>query len=292
MKQFTTLSNLLASILLLGLVFEGFNANAQLKGDSYAEAKAKGNANVMFTFVETPGFAAKQGTEVKGFCVEIMNEFGKWLQKEEGITMNPVFYDRDSKDFRKFMDGVKVADGGVFGLGNITITEERKGVYNFSPPYITNIAILLTNKSVTSLQSLETIGSEFQGMTLVTAEGTLNAKRLMKIKDQYFPDVQIKYVPSSTDVLNELAVNEKAFSSLDFTYYLSSLQHRMPVKRHPVGDETSEDFGIVMPKNSDWAPVMARFMNGGFTESTEYRRLIADHLGQHALRLLDAVSVD
>jgi ABC-type amino acid transport substrate-binding protein len=292
MKRLTTLPNLLASILLSGLVLQGFSVNAQLRGDSFADAKSTGSANVMFTFVETPGFVVKEGVEVKGFCVEIMNEFAEWLQKEEGIAMKPVFYDRDSKDFRQFMDGVKVADGGVFGLGNITITEERKNMYNFSPPYITNIAILLTNKSVTSLQSLETIGSEFKGMTLVTAQGTLNEKRLMKIKDQYFPDVQIKYVPSSTDVLQELAVNEKAFSSLDFTYYLNSLQNRMPVKRHPIGDETSEDFGIIMPKNSDWAPVMARFMNGGFMESTEYRKLIANHLGQHALRLLDAVSVD
>lgn len=277
-------------IFLLVLVFMQDVVYAQLSGDSFAEAKAKGIANVTFSYVETPGFAGKEGGQVSGFCVDLMNEFAKWLQQEEGIELKPVYVDKDARNFSQFMDGVKMSSKGVFGLGNITITDERKKTYNFSPPFITNVAILMTNKGVINLQSLESISTDFKGMTLVAVQGTLNEKRLMKIKEDYFPQVEVKHVGSFGEVLDELAVNDMAFSDLDFTYYLSALKQRMPVKRHPVGDETSEDFGIIMPKNSDWGPVMARFMNSGFTESSEYRRMIADHLGQHALKLLDAVS--
>lgn len=276
---------------LLGLFFVQSTVYAQLSGDSFAEAKAKGVANVTFSYVETPGFAGVEGGQVSGFCVDLMNEFAKWLRQEEGIELKPVYFDKDAKNFSQFMEGVKMSSRGVFGLGNITITEERKSTYNFSPPFISNVAILMTNKGVVNLQSLEAIATDFSGMTMVAVEGTLNEKRLMKIKEDYFPQVEVRHVGSFGEVLDELAVNDKAFSDLDFTFYLSALKQRMPVKRHPVGDETSEDFGIVMPKDSDWAPVMARFMNSGFTESSEYRRMIADHLGQHALKLLDAVSV-
>jgi ABC-type amino acid transport substrate-binding protein len=292
MKRLTTLPNLLASILLLSLIFGGFSANAQLKGDSFADAKSTGSANVMFTFVETPGFVAKEGAEVKGFCVDLMNEFGNWLQREEGITLKPVFNDKNAKNFPVLMDELKGGRGGVFGLGTFTITEERKNSYAFSPPFINNITILMTNKNVPNLNSLEEISEGFNGMTMVTVKGSLHERRLLKIKEEHFPAVQVKYVGSFNDVLQELIEDEKAFTELDFTYYLASLKSRISVKRHPVGDGTAEEFGIIMPKNSDWAPVMARFMNSGFMESTEYRKLIANHLGQHALKLLDAVSVD
>lgn len=292
MKKPISFPALFASFLFLGLVFDGFNASAQLKGDSFAEAKAKGVANVTFAFVETPGFAVQDGANVSGFCVDIMNEFSKWLKTEEGIELKPVYYDKNAQDFAGFMNTVKGSSGGVFGLGNITITEERKGTYHFSPPFISNIAILLTHKSVQNLSSLEDIAVGFRGMTMVTAKGSLNEKRLLSMRDTYFPDVPVKYLASNGEVLQEVARNEKAFTDLDFTYYLTALKQRMPVKRHPVGDETSEDFGIIMPKNSDWSPVVARFMESGFMESTEYRKMIADNLGQHALKLLDAVSAN
>jgi ABC-type amino acid transport substrate-binding protein len=292
MKRLTALPNLLASILLISLVFEGFSASAQLKGDSFADAKTKGSANVIFTFVETPGFVAKEGAEVKGFCVDLMAEFGNWLQKEEGIVLKPILNDKNSKNFPLLMDELKSAGGGVFGLGTFTITEERKNSYAFSPPYINNITILLTNKNVPNLNSLEEISTGFSGMTMATVKGSLHERRLLKIKEDYFPQVEVKYVGSFNEVLQELVENEKAFTELDFTYYLASLKSRIPVKRHPVGDGTAEEFGIIMPKSTDWAPVMARFMNSGFMESTAYRKLIADHLGQHAVKLLDAVSIN
>lgn len=269
-----------------------FSAQAQLQGTSFSEAKATGTAEVVFTYVETPGFVAKEGTEVQGFCVDLMGEFAKWLQKEEGIELKSVFNDKNSKNFPLLMGELKSARGGVFGLGTFTITQERKNSYAFSPPFISNITILMTNKNVQNLNSLEGISTGFNGMTMVTVKGSLHEERLLKIKKDYYPQVEVKYVGSFNDVLQELVQNEKAFTELDFTYYLASLKSRIPVKRHPVGDGTAEEFGIIMPKNSDWAPVMARFMESGFMESTEYRKMIADHLGQHALKLLDSVSAN
>ena len=279
-------------LLLVGLLVGSLSARAQLKGDSFAEAKAKGSAEVVFAYIETPGFVAKEEDEVKGFCVDLMNEFGKWLKKEEGIELKPAFNHKNAKNFPLLMDELKSGRGGAFGLGTFTITEERKNTYAFSPPFINNITILMSNKNVQNLNSLQEISIGFKGMAMVTVKGSLHERRLLKIKEEYYPQVEVRYVASFNDVLKELVENEKAFTELDFTYYLASLKNKIPVKRHPVGDGTAEEFGIIMPKSSDWAPVMARFMESGFMESTEYRRLIADHLGQHALRLLDAVSVN
>lgn len=276
---------LLAFFLMAGSV------HAQLSGDTYAEARSKKVANITLSYVETPGFSARDAQgNMRGICVDIMEQFAAWVKETEGIDMRFTYSHKDADDFSQFMNNVKASDGGVFGLGNVTITEERKQTYHFSPPFITNIAILMTNKSVPTLQSMEDIATRFASMQAVTAKGTLNEKRINKIRDNHFPGLTYKYVPSSSACLEEVANNPNAFTNLDFTYYLEALKKGMSVKRHPIGDESTESFGIVMPKSNDWSQLLNKFMQNGYTESSEYREMIAAHLGPNALRLLDAVA--
>lgn len=292
MKQkFIPILKLACSIVLLQTVTAGL-AHGQLKGDTYAAAKASGKANVTFNYVETPGFAGKDAAgNLDGFCVDMMNAFVSWLKKNEGIDMQPAFNGKDAKDFKKFMASVQSGQGGVFGLGNITITEERMKSYSFSPPFITNVAILITHKSVATLEDKEKIASAFSGMQAVVVSGTTNEVRMNSLKKSLYPGLTYQHVSSSPEALKRVMDNPKLFTNLDFTYYLMALKDGMPIKRHPAGDESTENFGIVMPKNSDWSPVMARFMKE-FVGSTEYRKLINENLGANALKLLDAVAAN
>lgn len=266
-------------------------ASAQLKGDSFASAKAKGTADVVFTFVETPGFTKLVNrTELQGFCPDLMQLFAVWLKKTEGIELKPSLHTANAANFKQFMAGVKSGQDGVFGLGNITITPERENEYAFSPPYITNVAILITHKSVPTLEDMSKIGTSFAGMEAMAVKATLNEKRLQDIKSTYYPGLSFRFVGSSVDALDAVSKDPKVFAHLDFTYYLEALKQGMPIKRHPAGDESNESFGIIMPKDSDWAPVMKRFLTSDFLASTEYRKMVADNLGSNALKLLDAVA--
>ncbi|EMR03627.1 substrate-binding periplasmic protein [Cesiribacter andamanensis] len=279
---------LLCSLLLLA--FLSSDALAQLKGDTYAEAKQKGSAQLIYTYVETPGFSGKDASgNMTGFCVGLMNAFGAWVKKHEGIELKTSYYGKDASDFKRFMATVQGAQGGVFGLGNITITEERKKSYQFSPPFITNVAILVTHKNVPTLEDKKQIATAFAGMQAVVVRGTTNEDRVNGLKKQLFPALTYQYVGSSPEALKMVADNPKLFANLDFTYYLSAIKDGLPIKRHPAGDESTESFGLIMPKSNDWSPLMERFMNE-FVNSTEYRKLITDNLGPNALKLLDSVS--
>ncbi len=287
-KKFTLFLQLVCAIIVLQAVT--VNAYGQLKGDTFAEAKAKGSANVTYSYIETPGFVGKDAAgNLDGFCVDMMNAFVVWLKKHEGVELKPSFYGKDAKDFKNYMASIQAGQGGVFGLGNITITEERQKHYNFSPPFITNVAILITHKSVPTLENKNNIATAFAGMQAVVVRGTTNEARMNHLKQSLYPALTYQQVSSSPEALKLVTENPKLFTNLDFTYYLMALKDGMPLKRHPAGDESTESFGIVMPKNSDWSPVMARFMKE-FVASTEYRKLIADNLGPNALKLLDAVA--
>lgn len=113
-------------------------------GDSWAQAKAKSQATISLAYVETPSFVYKdKAGNLTGICVDIMSDFVNWAanSKKIKITSN---YVADGSNFKGMYDKVKTSSGGVFGLGNITITEERKKEVKFSPSYITNFAILIT----------------------------------------------------------------------------------------------------------------------------------------------------
>lgn len=62
----------------------------------------------------------------------------------------------------------------------------------------------------------------------------------------------------------------------------------MPLRRHPVADDQSEEFGVIMPRDSDWRPVMEGFFgeHSGVQESPWYRSLLREHLGDDLATLL------
>ncbi|MEM7550483.1 MAG: transporter substrate-binding domain-containing protein [Bacteroidota bacterium] len=264
---------------------------AQFSGTSFKEAKSSGKAIWIYTYAATPGFAyAGEKGELKGICFDIMSDFKDYVKKEHNIEVTTEIKDGSSEDFQKFLKEVKGSQGGTFGLGNITITEARKREFQFSPPFITNISVIVTNKMVPTLSSIENINKDFAGKTAYTVVNSTNASSLQKLKKAHFSSMKIINLNSSPEVLDRVLADQNAFANIDFTYWLFSLKQKQPVKRHPAGDESTEKFGIIMSKTNDWEPVLREFLNSGYVGSTEYKKIIAKHLGQNALDLVESVT--
>lgn len=282
-------------ILFVGLVasmmFLTFGTvEAQLNGDSFENAKESKTANFVYTFSKTPGFIyTTGGSQYAGICVDIMKKFEEYVKSNYGITVKSTYQLAPDDNFTRMLASVKSSKGGVFGLGNITITESRKRMYAFSPPFINNISLLVTNKSVTTLTTMEDMSTVFAGMTAYTVKGSTNEIEFYRWKKSYFPEMTISYVGSFSDAVNKVANDSKAFTNVDFTYYLDAVKEKRAVKRHVAGSSNSEEFGIIMPKSNDWAPVLAEFMNSGFLTGGEYKSIIRKHLGESAIKLLDSV---
>ncbi len=276
--------------LFLFIMMLNLHVFAQLSGDTFREAKAKGQANITYTYVETPGFVSKNSTgEISGLCVDIMKEFVKYVEQKEQIKAKLNFKGiSDHDNFKLFMSEIKNSQGGVFGLGNITITAARKKTYHFSPPFISNLTILLTHTDVPSLNDISEIGTTFKGLKAYAVKGTTNEQQILAIKQKYMPSLEIRHVSSSVEVLEKVVNDPKSFTNLDFTYYLAILKQRKPIKRHQAGDLLTEEFGIIMPKSNDWAPILKEFFDTGFIDGPVYRKIIARHLGPNALKLLDS----
>lgn len=259
-------------------------------GDSWGQVKQVNQGTISFAYVETPSFVYKDKSgKLTGICVDIMNDFVQWVNENKKVKLQSKFVG-DGTSFRGMYDKVKASTGGVFGLGNITITEERKKEVKFSPPFITNFAILITQGNVATLSKFEDLPTTFAKLTAYTAKGTLNEKRILELKQKYFPAMKVVTVPTSPDAYAKVFSDPNSFTYLDLAFYLEAVQDHKSVKRHPIGDVAAEKFGFVLPANSDWFPVMDEFFkaNGGYTNTPRYREILTKHLGETGVKLLQS----
>lgn len=280
------------SLFIIPLLFVGLKSQAQYSGDTFAEAKQSKTANLTYVYSEAPGFAANIGGSVQGVCVDVMSDFEFFLLDKYGITVKSTMEKGHANNFTSYLEGVKKSTKGVFGLSNTTITPNREKVYKFSPPYITNIGMMLSNEALPTLNDISKIAEVFAGKKAVTVKGSTNEEQLMKIKQKYYPGLTIVYVNSFEQALDRITTSADYFTNLDFTYYLDATKTKKPIKRHPAGDQAAEEFGIVMPKDSDWDKPFQEFLTESYRTSASYRKIIAKHLGRNALQLLDAVAAD
>ncbi|MEP2773120.1 MAG: transporter substrate-binding domain-containing protein [Fulvivirga sp.] len=281
-------------VLVFAALFTMQHAMSQgLSGDSWVKAKQSKQATIVVTYTDAPKFSEKVNGKYSGVCFDIMDSFTKFVKDKYGVTLNVSYRDlARSGDFDLFLNTVKASSGGVFGLGDVTITDARKRVYNFSPPYFSNVAIMATHPSAPKLSSMSNIAQEFAGMTAVVQKGTTHEKRMQEIKSKYFPSLQIETTTTFDQANQKVVANPKYFTYVDFSTYMQVLEQNLKIERQTAGDQKGESFGFIMPNNSDWTVPMNEFFaqNGGYTNSTEYRKILATNLGNYVLRLLDAMN--
>lgn len=259
---------------------------------AWAKIRSEGKGTIKLAYVETPKFVYRDASgNLTGICIDIMDDFVKWVNTEKKVAIHTEFTGEGS-NFHTMYEKVKSANGGVFGLGNITITDERKKEVKFSPPFITNFAILVSNANLPIMNRMEDMETVFKGARAYSAKGTTNETRMIAAKKQYFPEMQLSGTNSSQETLEKIVSDAKGFGYLDLAFYLDAIQLKKNIRRHPVGDKAAEQFGFIMPLNSDWQPLMEEFFkaNGGYVTTERYRTILQKHLGETGMKLLRSSS--
>lgn len=259
---------------------------AQRTGDSFAAAQSSKTANLFYIHAGVNGFASNSSSgSTTGLLVDVMREFENFVDDKYGITVSSTYVEAQNKDFKLYLQEVRNSSGGVFGLSNTSVKEERKQFLKYSPTFLNNISVLISHKSFPTLTSLNNISTAFNGKMGYGVPSTTNYDRMASVKSSNFPAMQITDVTSSRDILENISGNPNAFGFSDIHYYLEYLEKGQPVKRHPVGDQVGDEFGIIMPLSNDWDGVMTEFLSD-FVKTAKYREMVTRNLGKGALRMI------
>lgn len=269
-------------ILLCLLTTSGFG---QTSGDSWAKVKASGSGTLNILYYEQPGliYKAPDG-QIKGVCVDILVDFQKYIESKYGKKIS-LHYVGEETEFPRFLSTIQ-STPNLLGVTNTSITEERKKVMKFTPPFMNNQVILLTHKNVPSLKTLSEISQAFKGFTAQVISGSTHVDYMDKIKKEHFPNLKIETVPSGDLIIKNLSADQKLFSVIDFTEYIGVIKKRMPVRKHDVEIGTPEALGFIMSKQTDWDEVWKEFLTPEYRKSIRYKEIIAQNLGSSFLNLV------
>ncbi len=253
------------------------------------EASDAPDAPTEFTYMYVPssGFAYHDDDgELTGVTVELLRDFATFVERERGIEVEIDWV--EEPEWATFYQMVRESSGAVFGIGNVTITEARRDELQFSPPYLNNVAVLVTHDNVPELSSMDEIGEAFQGLTGLPYPGTLHEERLLAIRDEHLPEMPTREVSSNDELVGLLASGDGYFGYIDVYNYWRARSAGHALRRHEVGDDASEQFGVIFPLDSEWGPDIEAFFHEGegYTASERYRSLLEEHLGEELATLL------
>lgn len=260
-------------------------AKAQYKGDSWATVKATGSGTLPIIYYEQPGliYKATDG-KMKGVCADIVADFQKFISTKYGKQLK-VEYVLGETDFPKFLRTVQNTNN-LLGVTNTSITEERKKIMKFTPHYMSNQIVLLTNKNAPPIKSLKEISTVYKGFTAQVITGSTHVDYIERIKKEHYPELKIEYNPSGDDIINNLSKNPKLISVIDFTEYIGVIRRKIPVKKQEVDLGEAELLAFTMSKQTDWDGVWKEFLTEEYRNSVRYKEIIANNLGSSFLSLV------
>jgi hypothetical protein len=256
--------------------------------DSWETVVYSGRGTITIHYVPSDGFAYYDADgRLTGVTAEIFRDFVTWIENKYGYDI--AVHNNRIENWGEFYNTVMVSESGTFGMGNVTITAERMQEIDFSPPYMTNIAVLITHSDTPELNQLGTMKDGFGHLRALAFEGTLHEERINRFRSEYYPALEIDYAHSNNEIIETVASGDRYFAYVDVYNYWRARESGMPLRRHSAGDEPSEQFGYIMPDNSDWTPVITRFFerDDGYLNSNRYREIMETYLGTGLAALLE-----
>ena len=254
---------------------------------SWAQISEDGQGMLNVLYVPAEGFAyVGENGELTGFTVALLVDFARFLAEEHNIMLELNFI--EVENWTDFYNTIVDGSDGMIGMGNVTITEQRRNELTFSPAYMTNIASLITHSDADELTSFEEMSRTFSGLNALAFEGTLHEERLREITENYYPDADIEFAQSNDMIIDRVSGSNSYFAYIDIYNYWRAVDRGASIQRHEIGDEAAEQFGYIMPLNTTWEPILTEYFaqDGGLLQTDRYRKMMAEHLGEQLAELL------
>ena len=271
-------------ILTLLLFITGSVFAQKTEGDSWKKVKTTGSGTLSVVYYEQAGLIQQINGKLEGLCVEILNDFVEYVKANHNAKITIEYVDKEPV-FTNFLSTIQNSRN-ILGVTNVTITEERKKILKFTPPFISNPVVLLTHKEAPVVTSFEELSKKLDGYTAEIIGGSTHMKYINKIKKDNWPTLSISYGTSGQEILKKIGTNPKLFTILDFTEFVDANRRRLPVKKQNLEFGDPEQLAFIMSKQSDWDEVWKLFLTDEYRKSPKFRKNVSENLGMAFLSIL------
>ncbi|MFN3529144.1 MAG: substrate-binding periplasmic protein [Bacteroidia bacterium] len=221
-----------------------------------------------------------------GIEVDLIMAFADWMRRTKEVKLSIEFI--DYTDFAKLYERLKSpSTGNHIGLASATITAERRKEVDFTPPYMKNVSLLVSNVDVPTLRAYSDMPEYFKNMTALVMRSTVLENHLLDIQKKHHEKMRVSYVEHPVDVVRQIAAtNDQYYGYVDvLTYWAELKREPMNVKIHRIANLDNQRFGLMLPKNSPYLAYWQEFMEAGFgfAATETYYNILSRHLSYEVL---------
>lgn len=257
-------------------------------GNTWPYIQEKGGGTlVIYWYTSTPFIFRDANGHLTGIEYDLMEGFKKYLHDVYHIPLQIAW-----KEGPSFMGTYALirdeAQDGTMAASVFSITPERQQEVAFTPPYMTDITVLISSYDVPIVKDIGEFKHVFSTLTAITIEGTTYEKDLLHLKNERGVDFPIQYIPSSENLLRHLEKRENAFAFLDLPVYLMEFNRNtaVRVKRQNLFPIKRNGYALIYPKGSSWqTPLNAYFESDVFKENIT--QIIGHYLDQDVYQFLE-----
>lgn len=231
------------------------------KADSWQQvfADKKGTVTALWYDIE-PFIYKNTNGQLEGVEYEIMESLKTYLKNKYGIELNIDWVNAQS--FENIYEQVKqTKQNGVFGWSYYSITPERKKEVQFSPPYMPDLNIVVTNSGEPVYATAQELTDKLKDMQAYTMANTTMDEDVLSLKNYFYKELKVAKQEDDYEVMRKIAADRKGFGYVPLSVYIVGLQKGIKVKRQNVLSTRREGFAAVMPLQSDWKQLVDEYFN-------------------------------
>lgn len=258
------MKKLLSFFILLGIFFSFVSCQTEQKNNLLNKIKKRGYLSVTLEPGNLPFKKNNQYQDFVGFDVELINEFAKKLGvsvKFVETTWNEIF-------FSLLVNNIEEETPVDLIICNMTITEERKELVNFSEPYfVTGQTFLISKENPKNIGSWQDLNQE--GLIIAAKMGAMAESVSRKI----FPKATLILSRNEAEAANEVVQGLAHATVFDQSFIAVFAKKNSDKVRAFIDPFTNESLGIAVRKeNPDLLKEVDGFLKE-FKESQKYKDL-------------------
>lgn len=265
---------------------------AQTSGvKSWAEARTSHQAVLpVYWFESRPFIYENANGQLTGIEHDLIQSFAGYVKKNYNVDLTIKWI--EATGFQNVFDRVQKSKTPCLGASAFSITRERKEKVNFSPPYMPDIMVMISNKNVPMAESAEDFLKTFSRLTAITIEGTTYERDLKSLKQNLELGFNLEYIPSARNILMAVSEQPNSFGFIDLPIYMMYFSENpsVNVRRQNYYPVKREGYGLLLPKNSNWLePVNAFFTQPEF--QAELESIMPRHLDIQLYKFVEELSL-
>ena len=187
-----------------------------------------------------------------------MESLKSYLKNKYGIELAIDWV--NARSFENIYEQVKqTRQSGVFGWSYYSITPERKKEVQFSPPYMPDLNIVVTNPGEPVYATAQELTDKLKDMQAYTMSNTTMEEDVQSLKNNFYKDLKVDAKDDDYVIMKNISDDRRGFGYVPLSVYIVGLQKGIKVKRQNVLTTRREGFAAVMPLHSDWKQLMDEY---------------------------------